>query len=233
MISISINAPYLVRLLTTVAALLILASIIGQVSKYGFHHDSLKGMVSLFYLDEEYNIPTFFTLLLMTFISFFLALKAIINSKTGDPHTSKWIMLSTGFLYMAFDEAFSVHERLTLPFRNLLGGENYGVFYYAWVIPAIILVFILGLVFFRFIVQLHPEIRTRFLIAASIYLTGAIGFELIGGYYAEIHGTQNLAYSFIATVEEGLEILGLITFISALLKHSTQQCKDLRLTFEP
>ena len=49
---------------------------------------------------------------------------------------------------MAFDEGFSVHERLIGPFRGLMSNHDLGVFYYAWVIPGIALVLILGLFFF-------------------------------------------------------------------------------------
>ena len=46
---------------------------------------------------------------------------------------------------------------------------------------------------------------------------GAIGVELIGGRYLELHGVENLTYAMITTVEESLEMAGVIIFIWALL----------------
>ena len=68
--------------------------------------------------------------------------------------------------------------------------------------------------------------------AVTIYIGGAIGCELIGAYYAEICGTQNMAYSMIVTVEESLEMAGLILFIWALLKYVADNYKELQITFD-
>jgi hypothetical protein len=231
--TVSVKASYLVRVLTIIAVILILASIGGQISKYEFGHDYVKGLVPMFYLDEENNIPTFFTVILMLFISLFLSLIANINYKLGIRHTAKWVILSIGFLFMAFDEGFAIHENLTSPFRGLMGDINLGIFYYAWVVPGIILVLFLGAFFTKFLLQLPVATRSRFLVAAGIYLAGAIGVELIGGQYAEIHGINNPTYSFIVTIEESLEIIGLILFISSLINHCSGYCKELRLIFEP
>jgi hypothetical protein len=96
---------------------------------------------------------------------------------------------------------------------RLLGGNNLGIFYYAWVIPGIALVFFLGCYFYSFLLRLPTKTRLRFLISAILYLGGCIGFELIGGKYTELYGDQSLTYALITTVEESLEMSGLIVFI--------------------
>ena len=228
---ISLEASVIARTLGMVAVLLVLASVGGQFSKFVLGHDYLKGLVPLFFVNSEQNIPTFFSVLLMLFITLLLAVIAALNLKQRAPHTSKWVILSFGFLYMAFDEAFQIHEKLTLPVRTLMGDDNLGVFYFAWVIPGIALVLILGLFFLRFLLHLHARTRLRFLTAAAIYIGGAIGVELIGGGYAEIYETQNITYSVITTVEESLEMAGLILFIWALFKYFADNYKELRVTF--
>ena len=228
---ISLKANVVARTLGTVAALLVLASIGGQFSKYVLGHGYLKGLVPLFFVDMEYNIPTFFSVLLLLLVALLLAVIAALNWKQRRPYTSKWAILSFGFLFMAFDEAFQVHERLNLPISKLLGGDNLGIFYFAWVVPCIALLLVLGLFFLRFLLHLQIKTRLRFLMAATIYIGGAVGIELIGGRYAEIHDTQNLTYTMIATVEEGLEMAGLIFFIWALLKYFADNYKELRLHF--
>jgi len=57
------------------------------------------------------------------------------------------------------------------------------------------------------------------LIAATLYIGGTLGLELIGDYHAEKYGEENLTYNLITTVEEGLELSGLAFFIRALLKY--------------
>lgn len=212
--------------------LLILASIGGQFSRLALGYDYLKGFVPLFNLDAEGNIPTYFSVLLMLFAALLLAVIAVFYRKQKIPHVSKWAILSFGFLSMAFDEAFQVHERLISPFRTLLGDNNLGVFYFAWVIPGIALVIVFGLFFLRFLMHLPSRTRRRFLIAATLYIGGTIGFELIGGRYVELHGARNWMYIMIATVEESLEMVGLIVFIWALLEYCAESFKEVRIRFD-
>ncbi|MFZ2052894.1 MAG: hypothetical protein WAU81_01735 [Candidatus Aminicenantales bacterium] len=68
-------------------------------------------------------------------------------------------------------------------------------------------------------------------VAAVFYTAGAIGAEMIGGYYAGLHGSRNLDYRMIATVEEGLEMAGVIVFIYALLKYIGSHLGDIEVRF--
>jgi hypothetical protein len=229
---ISLNPSAIARILGAVAFLLVLASIGGQFSRYVLGHWYLKGLVHLFYIDREMNIPTYFSVLLLLFAALLLAVITLLNGKQRTPHVSKWAILSFGFLLMAYDEAFQVHEKLVSPIKTFLGDGNLGIFYYAWVIPGIALVFILALFFLRFLLHLPATTRLRFMLAATLYIGGAIGFELIEGYYAELYGERNFTYSMIVTIEESLEMAGLIVFIWALLKYFADNHKEVGFRFE-
>ncbi|MBP6058216.1 MAG: multidrug transporter [Nitrosomonas sp.] len=234
---ISFNSSTITRILAAAAVVLILASIGGQLLKFTFGADYLKRFVLLFNLDEERNIPTYFSVLLMHFVALLLALITVFNKKQMMPHVSKWAILSFGFLLMAFDESSQFHERLIWPFRAMLkelsaDGATLGVFYFTWVIPGIILVTVLGLFFLKFLLYLPTTVRIRFLIAAILYIGGAIGFELIGGRHSELYGEENWGYIIITTIEESLELSGLIFFIWALLKYCEDHFSAIQLRFE-
>jgi hypothetical protein len=224
------NLP-ITLLLGAMSFLLVLLSIGGQFSKFMLGHTFLKGFAPLFYVDMEHNIPTYFSVLLILLAAFLLMVIAILNGKRRIAHVSKWMILSFGFLIMAFDEAFQVHERLNIPVGTLLGDGSLGVFYFPWVIPGIALVFVLGLFFLRFLLHLPAPTRFRFLMAAALYIGGAIGVELIGSRHAELHGYENWTYSMIATIEESLEMAGLIVFIQALLSYCADGNNKARFRF--
>lgn len=232
----SLNPTAIAGSLGAIAVLLVLASIGMQFSKFVLGHGGLKGLVRLFYIDAERNIPTYFSVLLMIFAALLLAVIALLNQKQRTPFASKWAVLSAGFLFMAFDEAFQVHEKLILPVRALLSGSlpdgTLGIFYFAWVIPGGMLVLFLGLFFSRFLLHLPALARHRFLTAATLYLGGAIGVELIGGRYAESLVAENWTYSLIVTVEESLEMAGLVVFIWALLEYCAEHYREIRFQFE-
>lgn len=225
---ISLNPSAMAGILGRIAFLVILASLGMQGLKFASGYGSMKGLVQLFYVDSEHNIPTYFSILLMLFVALLLAIITMLNKQQKMPHVSKWAVLSYGFLFMAFDEAFQFHEKLILPMRSLLGNANLGVFYFAWVIPGIVLVITLGLFFLRFLLDLPPKTKRRFLMAAAIYLTGVLGMELVGGSYAEIYGLDNWGYNIIVTVEESLEMAGLIFFIWSLLKYCEHSYGEVR-----
>jgi hypothetical protein len=216
------SGPYLItRILGAVVLFLVLVSLVGDLMLFfqGSDNDYVKAIFPLFDLDEEYNVPTYFSVALMILAALLLATIALLAGKRQHPDISKWSVLSAGFLCMAYDEVFMVHERLIHPMRALWGDSSLGIFYYAWVIPGVALIFCLGLFFLRFLLRLPKSTRFTFLVAASLYLGGSIGFEFIGGWYAELNGTTDLAYNAITTIEESLEMAGLIVFIDALLAY--------------
>ena len=63
-----------------------------------------------------------------------------------------------------------------------------GIFNFAWVIPGNALVLVLALFFLQFWLRLPTKTRLTFFVAGVTYIGGCIGFELIGGNYAELHG---------------------------------------------
>jgi hypothetical protein len=79
--------------------------------------------------------------------------------------------------------------------------------------------------------KLPAAVRLRFLIAATLYLGGAIGVELVGGQLAVSGGIDNWAYCLTVTLEEGLEMAGLIVFIWALLKYCADHYEEVQFRF--
>jgi len=64
------------------------------------------------------------------------------------------------------------------------------------------------------IVSLPARTRTLFLIAGAVYVSGAVVLEMAGGAYASTHGTD-LAYGALASVEEVLEMAGIVVMLYA------------------
>ena len=187
----------------------------------------MYGLVRLFDIDIEKNIPSVFSALLLLYAALLLGLIAMLERRQAGRPILHWTILSLGFLLMAIDESCSFHEELIPPIRRLLGDENLGIFYFAWVIPGIVVVLVSAAFFFRFLLRLPAKSRSAFLIAATLYLGGAIGVELIAGRFVELHGKLNLTYPTLVVVEESLEMAGAIVFIWALLAFIHDNYKEL------
>ena len=224
---ISIDPFSIARALGTVAFLLVIASIAGQMAKHLSDQPDLYNFVWFFYLDYENNLPSVYSFLLLLATGLLLAVIALLERVNSGSIKWQWILLSLGFFFMAADEVLSFHERLNLPVRRLLGTEHYGVFYYAWVIPAIFVTLIAAALLSKFVTRLPAKTRFHVIISAILFLGGAIGLELVGGRYAELHGDDNLTYSMIVALEESLEMAGVITLIWALLSYMGNRYKEV------
>lgn len=207
----------IVRVLSVVAILLVMLSLSGQIVKHVTGHTQMFGFIPKFHLDEESNIPTFFSSFLILVASAILFYIGSWRKRSGESDTKFWMGLSLIFLYLAVDESASLHELCIQPVRSLLNTS--GVFHFAWIIPAGVILVFLGIVYLRFLFRLPIRIRRLFITAAVIYVGGAMFGEALGGYYLDGPGGRDMVYTLITTVEESLELVGLLIFIHALFRY--------------
>lgn len=228
-----LNRSIMIRVLGTVAGFLVLANIGGQLMKYFTGYGSVYGLIRLFNLDREGNIPTYFSASLLLFAALLLWIIGVMKKTSRAPYALQWTILAFTFLYLAVDEAGRIHELLNRPTKELLGNLTTGILYFAWwVIPGVAIALVFGLLFLKFFLHLPLQIKLFVLLAAILYIGGAIGVELIGSRYAEQHGVENLTYNMITTLEETLEMAGVITFVRTLMAYIETNYEEVRFRFE-
>lgn len=208
--------------LATMTALLVVSHVGWQLFKYWTGHDYVRGLIKLFHLDEERNIPTLFSTLLLLAAAALLAWTRHQEKLQGSRDAAKWTVLALGFTYIAIDEFGHIHENLILPGRELLGDGAPNIFHYAWVIPATAIVLGLAAYFLGFLLRLPAATRLGFIVAGVLFVGGAIGFEMLEGRHDTLYGERNLTYMAYVTIEETLEMAGVIVFIHALLHYIDQ-----------
>ncbi len=214
------------RGLAVIAIGLVVASVVVQVWGHLLPAGRSDGIVQMFNLDAETNLPTYFTSLLLVLAAFLSAGIGGVVRARGDKWKRHWYGLVVVLLYLSIDEALQLHERVIEPVRLALGLG--GWLYFAWIIPASLLLLVFLLLYARFFRSQPPLLRRGLLWAGLLYVGGAIGFELVGGHHFERFGPDNLGYVAITTLEEGLELAGIVVLIHAL----TQYLVRLGPTFE-
>ena len=220
--------------LGTIIICLLCAHAAGLVLRLGFGHDVVHGLVPLFDVDVEGNVPTFFSVCLGLCSAALFALIALDAKNRGDRDAFYWTVLAVGFLFLSYDECFQVHEKMTGPMRAMLGGSDpangaqLGLMYYSWVVPGLIGVFTVSLFFLKFMLRLPVATRRRMILAASLFLGGCIGMELINGSVMESQG-DSLLYNVLVMAEEGLEMTGMATLIYAMTSHIAASCDRLEV----
>lgn len=227
---ISLDPSALTRWLALITMAIVATSLGMQAYRLIANQTDVPGL-PMINLDGEQNLPALFSTGLLLCASLLLALVAMLERGCKAPDASKWAILACGFLVMGMDEALSIHEKAIEPLRALLGGENLGIFFFAWVIPGIALVAVLGVFFLPFLFRLPRRTAIAFAVSAAIYLSGALGIELVEGWWREEHGHRNLAYHAMVSLEEGMEMIGVIGFIHALLAYIAMRHGEIRIAF--
>jgi hypothetical protein len=187
-------------------------------ARFGRGHLSLHGFIVMFNLDDERNVPTLFSGFLIFLCVAMLWKVAKSESKIQSKLTFYWKALCAVTIFLFFDEMFSIHEIANhKSFKNIWPAGD-GFFHFAWVVPYFFLGTAALLFFTRFLMQLPAITRFEFITAGIIYAGGALGMELVGGKYNSVHGF-NLNYFLIIAVEEMLEMLGMVKFLSAIMNY--------------
>ena len=169
----------------------------------------------LFDLDEENNLPSWYSSIALFITSIFLWLCAREKQAIGDAWKRQWKILALGFLVLSIDEVAGMHETF-----NSVVKIN-------WAIPGGLLAVIIGFLFLPFLLNLERETAKLFVISGVIYVGGAIGVELL----AVPLRVDSLQYYLMTLWEEGMEMIGVLLFLHALLRYmSGQHRNQLKVT---
>mgnify|MGYP007073292503 CR=1 FL=1 len=215
--------------LLIVVTTLILLSLAGQCAKHVYGHTQLKGMVPLFYVDNEPSAPTWYSSAALGLAGALLAVIAIAKFQTQDRFRLHWATLALLVFGLSLDEIAMIHEIPIDPMREMFAWG--GMLYYAWVIPGMAFVAAVGLLYLRFFLNLPRRTQVLFFFAAFVFVSGSIGVEMLSGVQADRAGEQNLNYALIVTIEEFLEMLGVVILIRALLEYIEEHLGGLELRF--
>jgi len=227
--SIIISPKKVVRILAYIVILLVVLAVLSQLYKYLFNQGEDRYLTQILNMDVEKNFPTWYNSLSLLLCSSLLFIISIAKRKLKDPFFYHWIFLSILFFLMSTDEMIQLHEQVISPIRNSL--NTGGFLYFAWVIPAFIFGLLFLMAYLKFIVKLDSKTKILFIISGFVYAFGAMGFEIISGKYVFEFGKNNLTYSLITTVEETLEMVGLILFTYALLNYLSTQLSEVSISF--
>lgn len=64
-----------------------------------------------------------------------------------------WSVLFEGFVYIAIYKSFEIHEDMTGSVINAIGSDHLWIFFFSWVIPAVAMLLLTGLIFLIFFIK--------------------------------------------------------------------------------
>jgi hypothetical protein len=219
--AIAISPQRVLRLLLAITAVLVLGHAVVTIAEFGFGRDHALGLRRLFDFNGEGNAPAWYSSLLFLLGAALLAVVWHERRAEGLRFSRHWAGLALVFLFLALDEAASIHEQLIDPVRDALGTG--GAFLHAWIIPYGIALALLLMAYLPFLRALPARTLRLLLAAGGVYLAGAVGMEMVGGYVWDRHPVRGIPIIAIMALEEALEMVGLAIFAFALLDHLARE----------
>lgn len=216
--AVQLNDRFVLTAFGAVIGLSAVAHVSVLLSQYWLGLGSLYGLVRQFNMGLEGNLPTFISALQMLVVCLLLAVIGSSKLQRRDPFSRHWLFLSLIFFLLAADEVAEIHEMSIRPIRELAPGLVTGLFYWAWVIPATLLVIAVGFAYAKFVfLYLPPATKRSALLGAFLFVCGSIGVEMPEARFVEQHGMDNLTYGIFVLIEETLEMAGVWVFLAGLL----------------
>lgn len=219
------------KYLITIISVLVTIHSIAVFYQYVLNGERAGRWIRLFDLDTEACIPSIYSSFALLLCSVLLAIITKNKYQQTDRYRRYWKFLALTFLYLAIDEAVSIHELMNVYVGQNINTDGGGFFYYAWVIPAIILFSLFSLIYIKFVLSLPKKTRLLFILSAATFVGGAVGVEMIAAKILTLQGTDNLTYALMATVEETLEMVAIAAFIYTLLDYLQKIVKPIILRF--
>ena len=208
------------------ALVLVLSTLSGNYLARVAYDPKLHRVVTRTFVDEEANIPTYFSSLLLLANALITGFIALFKSRGKGRYRAHWFLLAFIMLVFSVDESSRLHELLNQPMEVLFRAE--GIFMWGWVFVAIPFTILFGILFLRFVLHLPPRTRILFALSAALYVGGALGMELVGAGWVSENTKGNWTYIFISTTEELLEMSGLILFLFAQLDYFKTNFSELK-----
>ncbi|MGB7925671.1 MAG: hypothetical protein WCF57_20700 [Pyrinomonadaceae bacterium] len=214
-------------ILVVVVLFLTIASLAGQFSKHVLGHDHLRGLVPLFNVNTEGNLPTWYTSFAILLCAVLLFVIARARKSEGDRYSFHWMLLALIFLYISVDEGAGVHDALdfSLPSIGYLNSAPR----YIRMLPVAILLLVFGFIYLKFLFYLPARTRLLFIVAGTLYVGGAFGMGFVMERYATRHGWDNMTLEMLAALEEFMEMIGIVIFIYALMSYMETHLKEMRV----
>jgi hypothetical protein len=122
-----------------------------------------------------------------------------------------WSFVAALFAAMSLDEVATFHERMAaLPLPGI-GSRG-------WAGAGLLLVVVVGVRLVRWVLGLDIDLRVAMIAGGALFVAGAVGLEVLAGNHQSVHG-EDTWFWVLSTVEENLELLGVVVVVRALLGH--------------
>lgn len=183
------------------------------------------GLLRMFDVSTEANLPTWYSDITLAFSSVLLLVTGLVKKWKHDRFARYWLFMSAVFCFLSIDEASSIHEAVGS--IMLTHAKSPGVSKYGWMIPWGILTLGFALFSIRFLLALPRKTAVLMVISGAIYVGGAFqggvggefGTEVVSAVLGRDVGTLSLTDVLVHDLGEWGEMGGILLFNYTLLAY--------------
>jgi hypothetical protein len=183
------------------------------------------GLLRMFDVSTEANLPTWYSDITLGFSSVLLLVIGLVKKGEHDRFAWYWLFMSLVFCFLSIDEASSIHEAVGS--FMLAHATSPGASKYNWMIPWGIFTLGFALLYVRFLLGLPRKTAVLMVVAGAIYVAGALqggaggefGTEVAGAVLGQQIGTLSLTDVIVHDLGEWGEMGGILLFNYTLLTY--------------
>lgn len=167
---------------------------------------------SIFYMDEKITLAAYFSQV-MAFVAGFWVFMTLVPKLRVFADKMVWAGVGLFYFVLSFDEYFEVHESVNTAVKAALTTDTFfgKLAQLSWIFPLIAVIGVIYLLFFAAIIRERARsVRTWMMIGMIAYGLVLV-FEILG---SAAYG--NSIYLTYVGVEEGLEMVGTVSFLLAI-----------------
>ncbi|MDJ0920763.1 MAG: hypothetical protein QNI84_06515 [Henriciella sp.] len=216
----AITPTLIMSLLSIALAAILAAHCFALYLHHGSNWEKADIIVDWLHMGRERNLPTLYSVFIIACAGGMCLLMPRLNVNLPEG-SAGWNLIGYILLALSLDELVSIHERIGWRLQESLNLT--GPLYFAWVIPYAAFALIVAVILLPWLLRLDFRTKAFMIVAGGIYLTGAIGMELIGAsiHYENllqnIQTDDSLKADVMVTIEETLEIAGMSLFLATVL----------------
>ena len=192
---------------------------------------TIVGLDRLVTVDGVGDIPTWFASILLLACSLAFAGIARIKQERGGCFAWRWRGLALSFLVMSIDKSVGAHRWANGVLRSV--EHRLHLPGYSWVLLVAIAMPLLYFIYAPFVRILGREYHTLFGAATAVFLSGALVLDKLSAKIALVLQGGDIMRLLLTSIEEGLEIFGVILFLYALLRYIADLNVPLALQIAP
>ncbi len=181
----------------------------------------------LFNLDSEINIPSVLSALQLAAVGLVFLAMTIKLKDLDDIPPMFTLVIGLGFLFLSFDELFSVHERITSTLKHIAPLPRFKGEHGIWIVPYALIGLVLFALMFRNFLSVWRHYKRESLIiikGAALFVLGGMGLEILSYQLVREQPYPWYVYATEVAMEEFLEMLGVsIILYGSLLLYQARE----------